>query len=117
MPRIEDGGGIVNVTDIHAVVPLRRYAVYTMAKAALAQMTRAMAKELAPRLRVNAVAPGAITWPVDEPSEAMKANILSHVPLGRLGEPEDIARTVDFLFDSPYITGETIHVDGGRSLG
>ena len=113
---IEEGGAIVNITDIHAERPLRGHVVYSMAKAALAQMTRSMAQELAPRIRVNAVAPGAITWPVQEPSAAVKQKILSQIPLGRLGEADDVARTVVFLFQSPYVTGETIRVDGGRSL-
>lgn len=113
-------GSIVNIVDIHASRPFRDYPVYCMAKAALAMMTRALAKDLAPRVRVNGVAPGAILWP-EEHSEsvidpAVQAKILSGVPLGRLGAPEDIARTVAFLVeDAPYITGQIIAVDGGRS--
>ncbi|HEX5361503.1 MAG TPA: pteridine reductase [Fluviicoccus sp.] len=113
-------GSIVNIVDIHASRPFRDYPVYCMAKAALAMMTRALAKDLAPRVRVNGVAPGAILWP-EEHSEsvidpAVQAKILSGVPLGRLGAPADIARTVAFLVeDAPYITGQIIAVDGGRS--
>lgn len=87
-----------------------------MAKAALSQMTRSLAKEFAPRVRVNAVAPGAILWPEKESSEEFKRTVLTAIPLRRLGTAEDISRTVQFLFESPYITGETIRVDGGRSL-
>lgn len=114
------GGGIVNIVDIHASRPFRDYPVYCMAKAALAMMTRALAKDLAPRVRVNGVAPGAILWP-EEHSEsvidpAVQARILSGIPLGRPGAPVDIARTVAFLLeDAPYITGQIIAVDGGRS--
>lgn len=114
--RIVDGGAIINITDIHADIPLKGYAAYSMAKAALAQMTRSFAKEYAPRIRVNSVAPGAISWPVQESSKEFKQKVLQQIPLGRLGTEEDIARTVEFLFESPYVTGETIRVDGGRSL-
>jgi len=107
---------IVNITDVHAHLPLKGYVVYSMAKAALAQMTRSLAKELAPDVRVNAVAPGAILWPEPEPSARVKARILAQIPLGRLGTPADVARAVTFLLQSDYITGQTITVDGGRSL-
>ena len=113
---VVDGGSIVNITDIHADIPLKGFAAYSMAKAALSQMTRSLAKEFAPRVRVNAVAPGAILWPEKESSEEFKRTVLTAIPLRRLGTAEDISRTVQFLFESPYITGETIRVDGGRSL-
>lgn len=112
------GGAIVNITDIHAVRPLPGYPVYSAAKGGLATLTRALALELAPRVRVNAVAPGAIQWPEDGSAydAEARARILAHTPLGRVGDPTDIARTVRFLLaDAPYITGETINVDGGRS--
>ena len=111
------GGAIVNITDIHAERPLAGYPLYTAAKGALLTLTRALAVELAPTVRVNAVAPGAILWPEDGqfPDDERDA-IVQHTLLKRLGSPEDIARTVRFLmFDAPYITGQVINVDGGRS--
>ena len=112
------GGAIINITDVHAERPLKGYPVYSAAKAGLLGLTRALAIELGPRVRVNAVAPGAIAWPEageDFPA-AERAAIVSHTLLGRTGEPADIARTVKFLvFDAPYITGQVINVDGGRT--
>ena len=88
-----------------------------MAKSALAMMTRSMALELAPSIRVNGVAPGAILWPEHEPSEMEKEKILSRTALGRLGSPADIASAVAFLgLDADYVTGQVLNVDGGRSL-
>ena len=111
------GGAIVNITDIHAERPLAGYPLYAAAKGALLTLTRALAIELAPAVRVNAVAPGPILWPEDgQFPGADRAAIVQHTLLKRLGTPEDIARTVRFLmFDAPYITGQTINVDGGRS--
>ena len=112
------GGAIVNITDIHTERPLKGYVVYSSAKAGLAAMTRALAIDLAPQVRVNAVAPGAILWPEDGSfTAAERKAIVSHTPLQRMGSPEDIARTVKFLlFDAPFITGQIISVDGGRSI-
>src|SRR5688572_33497899 len=110
-------GAIVNVVDIHADRPLRGYPVYSIAKAGLAALTRSLALELAPRVRVNGVSPGAIAWPDDgqfDPAE--RGRILATTPLGRLGSPEDIAQAVHFLACAPYITGQVIAVDGGRSI-
>ncbi len=112
-------GNIINIVDIHAEKPLKDYPVYSIAKAGLAMLTQSLAKELAPHIRVNGVAPGTILWPEDKAtlSESAKENILNKVPLGRQGTPEDIARTVLFLADdAPYITGQIINVDGGRSV-
>jgi pteridine reductase len=111
-------GTIVNLLDIHAQRPLRGYTVYCMAKAAHAMLTRALAQELAPEIRVNGIAPGAILWPSSgAPDAEAQATVLAGIPLGRLGEPADIARTIAFLLeDAPYITGQIIAVDGGRSL-
>lgn len=110
-------GSVVNITDVHAERPLGGYPVYSTAKAALAMMTRALARELAPRVRVNAVAPGAILWPVGEqPSEIIQERILERIPMGRFGEPEDIARAVLFLAQAGYVTGQSLAVDGGRSV-
>lgn len=111
-------GSIVNITDIHAERPLKGYPLYCAAKAGLLGLTRALALELGPQVRVNAVAPGAIEWPenaTDFPPEE-QAEIIEHTLLKRVGSPGDIARTVKFLiFDAPYITGQVINVDGGRT--
>ena len=111
-------GCIVNITDIHAERPLKGYPLYCAAKAGLLGLTRALALELAPAVRVNAVAPGAIEWPENDsdfPPDERKA-IIDHTLLKRVGSPADIARTVKFLiFDAPYITGQVINVDGGRT--
>ena len=110
-------GAIVNIVDIHATRPLPGYPLYSAAKAGLAGLTRALAIELAPQVRVNGVAPGPIDWPEDDQfSAAERAAIIDHTLLKRTGTPADIARTVRFLiFDAPYITGQIIAVDGGRS--
>jgi len=110
-------GAIVNVVDIHADRPLKGYPVYSIAKAGLAALTRSLALELAPRVRVNGVSPGAIAWPDDgqfDPAE--RSRILATTPLGRVGSPEDIAQAVHFLATAPYVTGQIIAVDGGRSI-
>ncbi len=111
------GGSIVNITDIHAERPLAGYPLYAAAKGALLTLTRALAIELAPEVRVNAVAPGAILWPEDDQfPDADRDAIVKHTLLKRAGTPQDVARTVRFLmFDAPYITGQMINVDGGRS--
>jgi pteridine reductase len=111
-------GAIVNLSDIHAERPLKNYVVYSIAKAGLAGLTRSLARELAPEVRVNAVAPGPILWPEDESfDELSRQRIISHTPLKREGSPDDIARAVHFLLaDANYITGETINVDGGRNM-
>lgn len=110
-------GAIVNIIDIHAERPLRGYPLYCAAKAGLAGLTRALAVELGPRVRVNGVAPGPIQWPDDGSFDAAaKDAIVEHTLLKRVGDPADIARTVLFLLaDAPYITGQIIAVDGGRS--
>jgi pteridine reductase len=111
-------GAIVNITDIHAERPLKGYVVYSAAKAGLSGLTRSLARELAPEVRVNAVAPGPILWPEDSQfDELSRQRIVSHTPLKREGSPDDIARAVHFLMnDAPYVTGETIAVDGGRHM-
>ena len=114
----KQGGCIVNIADIHADRPLKAYPVYSMAKAGLVMMTRALARELGPAIRVNAVAPGAILWPAQGLDEADQAAIVARTALKRQGVPQDIARTVLFLLrDAEYITGQVVNVDGGRSLG
>jgi pteridine reductase len=112
------GGQIINIVDIHARRPLKDHVVYGPAKAGLEMLTRSLAKDLAPEVRVNGVAPGAILWPEHGMSEEAEKSILRQIPLARTGTPEDIARTVLFLVqDAPYITGQIIAVDGGRSIG
>jgi pteridine reductase len=109
-------GCIVNMVDIHAERPLKEHTIYCMAKAALAMLTKSLARELGPEVRVNGVAPGAIMWP-DELDDVTKQRILNRTFLKRKGEPIDIASTIRFLvLDAPYITGQIISVCGGRSL-
>lgn len=113
----DNGGCIVNIIDIHAERGLQGYPVYSIAKAGLAAMTRVLAKELGPLVRVNGVAPGAILWPENDLSEQDKQQILQRIVLNRSGQPEDIAKAVLFLIkDADYITGQIITVDGGRTL-
>jgi len=110
-------GSIINIVDIHASRPMKNHAVYSMAKAGLQMMTLALARELAPKIRVNGVAPGAILWPENEGNEAARAAILERVALQRTGEASDIASAVAYLaLDAPYVTGQILAVDGGRSL-
>lgn len=117
-PALEEAAGaIVNLVDIHARRPLRNYAVYSVAKAGLVALTRSLARELAPEIRVNAVAPGAILWPEAGLDEQVKAQILSEVPLARAGRPGDIVDCVRYLLGAGYVTGQVIAVDGGRSIG
>jgi pteridine reductase len=112
-------GCIVNIVDIHADRPTRSYAVYSAAKGGLMALTRALACDLAPEVRVNGISPGVILWPEDErwSDELARQRIIHTTLLKRVGEPDDIARTARFLiFDAPYITGQVIPVDGGRSI-
>ncbi len=111
-------GNIINIIDIHAQRPLRNHPLYGPAKAGLAMLTRSLAKDLAPEIRVNGVSPGAILWPTDGMPEKAVQAIIRQVPLKRTGEAADIAKTILFLVkDAPYITGQIIAVDGGRSIG
>jgi pteridine reductase len=112
-------GCIVNIVDIHADRPMRNYAVYSTAKGGLLALTRSLACELGPEVRVNGVSPGVILWPEDErwSDELARQRIVQSTLLKRVGDPDDIARTVRFLvYDAPYITGQVIAVDGGRSI-
>ena len=112
-------GAIVNIADIHADRPLHGHLLYSVAKSGLVALTRALAQEMAPEVRVNAVAPGVILWPEHAAwtGDEQRRKIVAHTLLKRQGEPDDIARTVQFLLDdSPYITGQVIAVDGGRSI-
>jgi len=117
--RLRDSSGaIVNIVDIHADRPLKDHSVYGSAKAGLAMLTRSLAKDLAPDVRVNGVAPGAILWPENGMAESIQQSILDQIPLKRPGTPADIAGCVLYLLrDATYITGQIIPVDGGRSIG
>lgn len=117
-PALErQGGCIVNITDVHGDRPLKTYNVYSVAKAGLVMLTRALARDLGPKIRVNAVAPGAIMWPEHGLDDVAKHRILSRTALKRQGEPADVARAVLFLIrDADYVSGQVIAVDGGRSL-
>jgi pteridine reductase len=111
-------GVIVNIVDVHSQRPLRDHPVYGPAKAGLAMLTRSLAKDLGPDVRVNGVSPGAILWPDEGMSDALRAAIIKQTALKRAGTPEDIAAAVLFLVrDAPYVTGQIIAVDGGRSVG
>jgi len=113
-----NGGNIVNIVDIHARRPLSGHLIYGPAKSALEMLTRSLAKELAPEVRVNGVSPGAILWPEQGLSDEARDNILAQIPLGRSGAPADIASCVLYLVaGAGYVTGQIIAVDGGRSLG
>jgi pteridine reductase len=111
-------GVIINIVDVHSQRPLRDHVVYGAAKAGLAMLTRSLAKDLGPHIRVNGVSPGAIMWPEEGMSDQLRAAIIRQTALKRSGEPEDIAAAVLFLVrDAPYVTGQIIAVDGGRSVG
>ncbi len=110
-------GCIINIVDIHADRPLKGYPVYSVSKAGLAMLTKAMARELAPHVRVNGIAPGAILWPEQEHYASLHQEIISRTALKREGEPKDIAQTALYLIEhADYVTGQIIPVDGGRTL-
>ena len=118
LPALREArGAIVNLVDIYAERPLAEHPLYCMAKAALAAMTRSLALDLGPDVRVNGVAPGAVMWPSDgKPYDDQQA-MLARTPLQRAGSPEDVAGTVLWLLrDAPFVTGQIIRVDGGRTL-
>lgn len=119
LPHLKAARGvIINIVDIHAIRPLRDHTMYGAAKAGLAFLTRALARDLAPDVRVNGVAPGAILWPEGGVSDPMRETVLRQIPLKRVGEPADIASCVLYLVrDAHYVTGQIIAVDGGRSVG
>jgi pteridine reductase len=113
----ENNGCIVSIVDIHAERPLKEHPVYSMAKAGLVMMTRALACELGPEVRVNAVAPGAILWPENDMDDATRERIVSRTFLKRRGDPADIAKAVLYLVrEATYMSGQVMTVDGGRSL-
>ena len=112
-------GCIVNIVDIHAELPMKNYVVYTVAKGGLLALTKSLARELGPEVRVNGVAPGTIVWPEDDTwsDDVSRQRIIGQTALKRIGDPDDIAQAVEFLVGAaPYVTGQVIAVDGGRSI-
>ncbi len=112
----KSGGSVVNIADIGGgLVAWKGYAAYCASKAALIRATECLALELAPRVRVNAVAPGTVLWPEGYPTSRRRA-LTARIPLGRAGTPEDVARAVLYLAEAPFVTGAVLPVDGGRHL-
>jgi len=110
-------GCIINIADIHAERPLKHYCVYSIAKAALVMLTKSLARELGPQVRVNAVAPGAILWPEHNMDDVTKQRIISRTIMRRQGNPRDVSRAVLFLIrDADYTSGAIVNIDGGRAL-
>ena len=118
LPFLKKGKGcIINISDTLAPSGIKNFSLYSGAKSALEGITKSLAKELAPDIRVNAISPGAILWPEDEDlSDDQQKQRLTKVPLGRIGCPEDISSLAVFLSEAEYITGQVIKVDGGRSI-
>jgi pteridine reductase len=113
----KSNGLILNIVDIHGMRPLRNYTVYCAAKAGLHMLTRSLAKELGPEIRVNGISPGPVLWPEQGGDERMRAKVIQRTILQRMGTPEDIAKTALFFAASaPFITGQILAVDGGRSV-
>lgn len=115
----ENNGAIINIADIYADKPLAGHSIYCIAKAANVMLTKSLAKELAPHVRVNGIAPGAILWPTQGGANDDQAqqSLLEKIPLGRTGTPQDIANAILFLLrDAPYMTGQILAIDGGRTV-
>lgn len=113
----ERQGCIINILDIHSRRPMAQHPVYCSAKAGLEMLTLSLARDLAPSIRVNGVSPGAILWPENDAGMASQDEVLEKIPMQRMGQPEDVAKLVQFLVDdADYITGQIIAVDGGRSV-
>jgi pteridine reductase len=111
-------GLVLNLVDIHATRPLKRHPVYCAAKAGLAMLTQSLARELAPHVRVNGIAPGPVMWPDGAMDTELKERILDRTALKRMGSPTDIAQAaLFFAAHAPYVTGQILAVDGGRSVG
>ena len=111
-------GLVLNLADIHGMRPLRRHPVYSIAKAGLIMLTRSLARELGPHVRVNAIAPGPVMWPEDGMDGALQADIIDRTALKRTGSASDVARAaLFFAAEAPYVTGQILAVDGGRSIG
>jgi pteridine reductase len=119
LPHLQESQGqIINIVDVHSQRPLKNHPLYGAAKAGLAMLTRSLARDLGPAIRVNGVSPGAILWPESGMPEHVQQNIVAKTALKRAGEPEDVAAAVLFLVrDAPYVTGQILAVDGGRSTG
>jgi pteridine reductase len=117
-PALTEAGGLVlNITDIHGLRPLKRFPVYSAAKAGLTMLTQSLARELAPRVRVNAIAPGPVLFPENGLTDEKKQDIVDRTLLKRSGTPEDIAKAaLFFVRDAPFVTGQILAVDGGRSV-
>ena len=114
---IKQRGCVINLIDIYAQRPLENHPIYCASKAGLASLTRSFAQSLAPDVRVNGLAPGAILWPEDQHDEVAQQRLLSRTPLKRLGDPQDIANAALFLIrDAPYISGQILNIDGGRTV-
>ncbi len=114
----KNAGHIINITDIYAEQGMSGYSVYAAAKAGLYNLTKSLAKELAPDVLVNSISPGSILWDINEPSEEKKKKILDSIPMKRLGSEKDIVMLADYLINkNTYMTGRNISVDGGKSLG
>jgi pteridine reductase len=111
-------GSIVNIVDIHSDRPLKNFSIYNISKAGMKMLTKTLAKELAPNIKVNGISPGSILWPQDKSqlSEKEKIKMLDRIPLSKQGSPNDIAQAALFLANSKYTTGQVINIDGGRSL-
>jgi len=118
-PELRRRNGLVlNMVDIHAYRPLKNHPVYCAAKAGLVMLTQSLARELAPEVRVNGIAPGPVLWPESEMDAELQARILDRTALKRIGSPEDVARAaLFFVRDAPYVTGQVLPVDGGRTIG
>jgi pteridine reductase len=119
LPHLREARGvIINIVDVHSTRPLRDHVIYGPAKAGLAMLTRSLAKDLGPDIRVNGVSPGAILWPEEGLPEKIQTSIIREIALKRVGAPEDIASAVLYLArDATYVTGQILAVDGGRSIG
>jgi len=114
----ERSGLIINLADIHGMRPLRRHPVYCVAKAGLIMLTKSLARELGPQVRVNAIAPGPVMWPEDGVAEALRQEIIDRTALKRIGSAEDVARAaLFFACEAPFVTGQILAIDGGRSIG
>lgn len=112
----ESNGNIINLVDIHADKPLKNHPVYSMAKAANKMMVMALAKECAPEIRVNGIAPGCIFWPEKGATEHEKNTIIKRSLLNRIGDAHNVYQSLQYLIKNDFVTGQTIKVDGGRSL-
>lgn len=112
-------GLVLNIVDIHGMRPLRRYPLYSVAKAGLIMLTRSLARELGPHIRVNGIAPGPVLWPADGAADKeLQQKIVARTALKRPGSAQDVARAaLFFCADAPYVTGQILPVDGGRSIG